>query len=124
MRLWKEILQELHDAMKCMTPALSVEDCTYEQWKYAANEGPYHFFVSWLDDRGERCLSVICGANLTDGISDRLLDQFDESLFALQMTAMIDDAEMLAADIADVLVTLSRALQYENAYADIKGEET
>lgn len=123
-RLWGEILQELQNAMKRMTPALSAEDCTYEQWKHVANEGPYYFFVSWLDDKGERCLSVICGANLTDCTSDRLLDQFDESLFALQMTAMIDDAEMLAADIADVLVTLTRALEYENAYVYTKGEET
>lgn len=32
-RLWREILQALQDAMKRMAPALSGEDCTYEQWQ-------------------------------------------------------------------------------------------
>lgn len=39
------------------------------------------------------------------------------------MVAKIDDAEVFAADIADVLVTLSRALEYENTYIYTKGEE-
>ena len=90
-RLWREILQALQDAMKRMAPSLSGEDCTYEQWKHAANEGSYHFFVSWLDDKGERC--------------------FDEALFALQMAAEVDDAEVLAADVADVLVDLTDAIE-------------
>lgn len=119
-RLWRDILQELQNAMKRMTPALLDKDCTYEQWKHATNEGPYHFFVSWLDDKGERCLSVICGANLTNCTSDRLLDRFDESLFALQMAAEVDDVDVFAADIADVLVTLSRALEYEDTYIHTK----
>ena len=110
-RLWREILQALQDAMKRMAPSLSGEDCTYEQWKHAANEGAYHFFVSWLDDKGERCLSRICGASLTDCTSDRLLDRFDEALFALQMAAEVDDAEVLAADVADVLVDLTDAIE-------------
>lgn len=108
--LWR-ILQELQDAMKRMTPSLLDEDCTYEQWKQIVNKGQYNFFVAWLDDKGEQYLSDICNANITEDASDRLLDQFDESLFALQMAAKVDDAEVLAADIADVIVNLANAVK-------------
>lgn len=104
--LWR-ILQELQDAMKRMTPSLSGEDCTYEQWKHIANKGQYNFFVAWLDDKGEQYLSDICNANIVDGTSDSLLDQFDETLFALQMATEVDDAEVLAAGIADAIVNLA-----------------
>lgn len=108
--LWR-ILQELQDAMKRMTPSLLGEDCTYEQWKYIANKGQYNFFVAWLDDKGEQYLSDICNANIAEDTSDRLLDQFDEFLFALQMAKEIDDIEVLAADIADVIVNLANAIK-------------
>ena len=108
--LWRKILKELRDVMKHMTPSLLSEDCTYEQWKYIANKGQYHFFVSWLDDKGEQCLTDICNASIIEGTSDSLLDQFDEFLFALQMTAEVDDAEVLAADITDVVVNLANAV--------------
>ena len=108
--LWR-ILQELQDAMKRMTPSLSGEDCTYEQWKHIANKGQYHFFVVWLDDKGEQYLSDICNTNIAGDASDRLLDQFDESLFALQMDSEVDDVEVLAADIADVVVNLANAIK-------------
>ena len=108
--LWK-ILQELQDVMKRMTPSLLGEDCTYEQWKYIANKGQYNFFVDWLDDKGEQYLSDICNANIAEDASDRLLDQFDESLFALQMAAEVDDIEVFAADIADVVVNLANAIK-------------
>ena len=108
--LWR-ILQELQDTMKRMTPSLLDKDCTYEQWKYVANKGQYNFFVAWLDDKGEQYLSDICNANIVEGVSDSLLDQFDESLFALQMATEVDDAEVLAADIADVVVNLANAIK-------------
>ena len=108
--LWR-ILQELQDAMKRMTPSLFDEDCTYEQWKYIANKGQYNFFVAWLDDKGEQYLSDICNTNIAEDASDSLLDQFDESLFALQMATEVDDAEVLAADIADVVVNLANAIK-------------
>lgn len=105
------ILQELQDAMKRMTPSLLGEDCTYEQWKHIANKGKYNFFVAWLDDKGEQYLSDICNANIAEDASDRLLDQLDESLFALQMAKEIDDIEVLAADIADVVVNLANVIK-------------
>ena len=108
--LWR-ILQKLQDVMKRMTPSLLDEDCTYEQWKYIANKGQYNFFVTWLDDKGEQYLSDICNANIADDASDRLLDQFDKTLFALQMTAEVDDVEVLVADIADVIVNLANAVK-------------
>lgn len=108
--LWK-ILQELQDAMKRMIPSLLDEDCTYEQWKHIANKGKYNFFVAWLDDKGEQYLSDICNVNIVEDASDRLLDQFDESLFALQMTAEVDDIEVFVADIADVIVNLANAVK-------------
>lgn len=108
--LWK-ILQELRDAMKRMTPSLLGEDCTYEQWKHITNKGQYNFFVAWLDDKGEQYLSDICNANIVDCVSDRLLDQFDESIFALQMAAEVDDVEVLAADIVDVIVNLANVIK-------------
>ena len=108
--LWR-ILQELQNVMKRMTPSLLDEDCTYEQWKHIANKGQYNFFVTWLDDKGEQYLSDICNANITEGTSDSLLDQFDESIFALQMAAEVDDAEVLAADIADAVVDLANAIK-------------
>lgn len=108
--LWR-ILQELQDVMKRMTPSLLDEDCTYEQWKHIANKGQYNFFVSWLDDKGEQYLLDICNANIVEDASDRLLDQFDESLFALQMAAEVDDVEVLAADIVDVIVNLANAIK-------------
>jgi len=108
--LWR-ILQELQDAMKRMTPSLLGEDCTYEQWKYIANKGQYNFFVTWLDDKGEQYLSDICNTNIIEDASDRLLDQFDETLFALQMATEVDDAEVLAADIVDVIVNLANAVK-------------
>ena len=111
--LWSKILQELQNAMKHMTPSLLEEDCTYEKWKYVANKGPYHFFVSWLDDKGERYLFEICNADLIDCNSDSLLDQLDEYLFALQMTKEVDDAEVFAADISDVIVNLANAIKNE-----------
>ena len=42
------------------------------------------------------------------------------------MVAKIDDAEVFAADIADVLVTLSRALEYENfvIYCNVSRQRT
>ena len=108
--LWK-ILQELQDVMKRITPSLIGEDCTYEQWKHITNKGQYNFFVTWLDDKGEQYLSDICNANIAEDTSDRLLDQFDESLFALQMAKEIDDTEVFAADIADVIVNLANAIK-------------
>ena len=108
--LWK-ILQELQDVMKRITPSLIGEDCTYEQWKHITNKGQYNFFVTWLDDKGEQYLSDICNANIAEDTSDRLLDQFDESLFALQMAKEIDDTEVFAADIADVVVNLANAVK-------------
>ena len=108
--LWR-ILQELQDAMKRMTPSLLGEDCTYDQWKYIANKGQYNFFVAWLDDKGEQYLSDICNTNIAEDASDRLLDQFDESLFALQMATEIDDAEVLSADIADVVSNLANVIK-------------
>ena len=111
--LWRNILKELQDAMKRMTPSLLYEDCTYEQWKYAANKGPYQFFVSWLDDKGEQYLFEICNVYLADCTSDSLLDQFDESLFALQMARKIDDVEVFAADITDIIVNLANAIKNE-----------
>ena len=112
--LWR-ILQELQDVMKRMTPSLLGEDCTYEQWKYIVNKGQYNFFVAWLDDKGEQYLSDICNANIKEGTSDSLLDQFDESIFALQMAAEVDDTEVLAADIADVVVNLANAIKETNS---------
>lgn len=109
--LWRKILKELQDVMKHMTPSLLGEDCTYEQWKYIANKGQYHFFVSWLDDKGEQYLQDICNAIITEDTSDSLLDQFDGFLFALQMAAEVDNAEVLAADIADVVVNLANAIK-------------
>lgn len=53
----------------------------------------------------------ICSANLDNTISDRLLDQFDEAIFKLQMTSAVDDTEVLAADVADVLVDLADAIE-------------
>ena len=108
--LWK-ILQELQDAMKRMTPSLLGEDCTYEQWKHIANKGQYNFFVTWLDDKGEQYLSDICNTNIVEDASNRLLDQFDGSLFALQMATEVDDAEVLAADIVDVVVNLANVIK-------------
>ncbi len=108
--IWR-ILQELQGAMKRMTPSLLDGDCTYEQWKHIANKGQYNFFVAWLDDKGEQYLSDICNTNIAEDASDRLLDQFDEALFALQMAAEVDDAEVLAADIADVVVNLANAIK-------------
>lgn len=107
----RRILQELQDVMKRMTPSLLDEDCTYEQWKHIANKGQYNFFVAWLDGKGEQYLSDICNANIADGTSDKLLDQFDESLFALQMAAEVDDTEVFAADIADVIVNLANSIK-------------
>lgn len=109
--LWRKILKELQDVMKHMTPSLLSEDCTYEQWKYIANKGKYHFFVSWLDDKGEQYLADICNANIVEDASDSLLDQFDETLFALQMAAEVDAVEVLAADIVDVIVNLANAIK-------------
>ena len=109
--LWSKILQELQNVIKRMTPSLLEEDCTYEQWKYVANKGSYQFFVSWLNDNGERYLFEICNADLIDCTSDSLLDQLDEYLFALQMTKEVDDAEVLASDIADVLVSLANTIK-------------
>lgn len=107
------ILQELQKAMKHMTPSLSGEDCTYEQWKYIANKGPYQFFVSWLDDKGEQYLFDICNTDLTDCTSYNLLDKLDESLFALQMARKVDDVEVFAADISDIIVNLANAIKNE-----------
>ena len=109
-RLWREILQALQDAMKRMAPSLSGEDCTYEQWKCVANKGQYQFFVSWLDDTGEQYLYEICNANLIDS-SDIFIDQLDEYIFALQMAEEVDDAEVFAADIVDVLISLADAIK-------------
>lgn len=38
-------------------------------------------------------------------------DRFDESLFTLQMAAEVDDAEVFAADVADVLVDLADTIE-------------
>ena len=108
--LWR-ILQELQGAMKRMTPSLLGEDCTYEQWKHIANKGQYNFFVAWLDGKGEQHLSDICNANIIEDASDSLLDQFDESLFALQMTAEVNDVEVFVADIVDAIVNLANAIK-------------
>lgn len=121
MRLWRETLQTLQNVMGRMTPSLSGVDYTYEQWKSLAKKGQYGFFVAWMENEGEQYLSRICSVNLDDSPSDRLLDQFDEAVFELQMASEVDDVEVLAADIADVLVALSRAIeQYgqhdENTY--------
>lgn len=56
-------------------------------------------------------MSEICNVDLTDYTSDSLLDQFDESLFALQMATEVDDVEVLVADIADVIVNLANAIK-------------
>ena len=112
-RLWRKILHELQKAMKHMTPSLLDEDCTYKQWKYIANKGPYQFFVSWLDDKGEQYLFDICNTDLTDCTSYNLLDKLDESLFALQMTRKVDDVEVFAADISDIIVNLANAIKNE-----------
>ena len=82
-----------------------------KQWKYIANKGPYQFFVSWLDDKGEQYLFDICNTDLTDCTSYNLLDKLDESLFTLQMARKVDDVEVFAADIADVLVSLADAIK-------------
>ena len=58
----------------------------------------------------DRCLKI-CSANLDNTISDRLLDQFDETIFKLQMTSAVDDTEVLAADVADVLIDLADAIE-------------
>ena len=58
----------------------------------------------------DRCLKI-CSVNLDNTISDRLLDQFDEAIFKLQMTSAVDDTEVLAADVADVLVDLADAIE-------------
>lgn len=121
MRLWKETLKALQNVMERMAPSLSGVDYTYAQWKSVAQKGQYSFFIAWLEREGEQYLSKICSTNLDDSTSDRLLDQFDEAVFELQMASEVDDVEVLAADIADVLVALSRAVeQYghhdENVY--------
>ena len=100
--------------MKHMTPSLSGEDCTYKQWKYIANKGPYQFFVSWLDDKGEQYLFDICNTDLTDCTSYNLLDKLDESLFALQMARKVDDVEVFAADISDIIVNLANAIKMKD----------
>lgn len=112
--LWRKIFKELQKSMKHMTPSLSGEDCTYEQWKYIANKGPYQFFVSWLDDMGEQYLFDICNADLADCTSDNLLDKLDESLFALQMARKVDDVEVFVADISDVIVNLANAIKMKD----------
>ena len=109
--LWRKILHELQKAMKRMTPSLLDEGCTYKQWKYIANKGSYQFFVSWLDDKGEQYLFEICNTDLTNCTSYNLLDKLDESLFALQMDRKVDDVEVFAADIADVIVNLANAIK-------------
>lgn len=110
-RLWTKILNTLQNVMERMTPSLSSMDYNYAQWKNAAKKGRYSFFVSWLEQEGEQYLLKICSANLDDTISDRLLDQFDEAIFKLQMTSTVDDAEVLAADVADVLIDLADAIE-------------
>lgn len=97
-----------------MTPSLSGEDCTYEQWKYIANKSQYQFFVSWLDDKGEKYLFDICNADMTDCTSDNLLDKLDKSLFALQMARKVDDEEVFAADIFDIIVNLANAIKMKD----------
>lgn len=109
--LWTEILKALQNVMERMTPSLSDTNYSYTQWKNAAQKGRYSFFVSWLEQEGEQYLSKICSANLDDTISDRLLDQFDEAIFKLQMTSAVDDTEVLAADIADVLIDLADSIE-------------
>lgn len=86
-------------------------DYNYVQWKSAAKKGRYSFFVPWLEQEGEQYLLKICSANLDNTISDQLLDQFDEAIFKLQMTSAVDDVEVLAADVADVLVDLADAIE-------------
>ena len=58
----------------------------------------------------DRCLKI-CSANLDNTISDRLLDQFDEAIFKLCITSAVDDTEVLAADVADVLVDLADIIE-------------
>lgn len=113
-RLWRKILHELQKTMKHMTPSLLDKDCTYEQWKYTANKGPYQFFVSWLDDKGEQYLFDICNVDSTVCTSDRLLDKLDESLFALQMARKVVDVEVFAADIFDIIVNLANAIKMKD----------
>lgn len=110
-RLWNDTLQALARVMEKMTPSLSGKDYTYEQWVSEANRESYGFFVSWLKEKGERCLTTICNAELNDVTSEQLLDRFDEAVFELQMAEEVDDKEILAADIADVLVDLSSAIE-------------
>ena len=110
-RLWTETLKTLQNTMERMTPSLSGTDYSYTQWKNAAKKERYSFFVSWLEQEGEQYLLKICSANLDNTISDRLLDQFDEAIFKLQMTSAVDDAEVFAADVADVLADLADAIE-------------
>lgn len=110
-RLWMETLKALQNEMERMTPSLSGTDYNYAQWKNAAKKGRYSFFVLWLEQEGEQYLLKIYSANLNNIISDRLLDQFDEAIFKLQMTSTVDDAEVFAADVADVLVDLADAIE-------------
>ena len=85
LRLWTETLKALQNAMEQMTPSLSGTGYTYEQWKSLAKKGQYGFFVAWMEDEGEQYLSRICSVYLDDSSSDRLLDQFDEAVFELQI---------------------------------------
>ena len=110
-RLWTKILKTLQNVMERMTPSLSGMDYSYTQWKNAAKKERYSFFVSWLEQEGEQCLLKICSANLDNNISDRLLDQFDEAIFKLRITSAVDDTEVLAADVADVLVDLADSIE-------------
>ena len=110
-RLWTETLKTLQNVMERMTPSLSDMDYSYIQWKNAAKKERYSFFVSWLEQEGEQCLLKICSANLDNNISDRLLDQFDEAIFKLRITSAVNDTEVLAADVADVLVDLADAIE-------------
>lgn len=110
-RLWMETLKALQNVIERMTLSLSGTDYSYTQWKNAAKKERYSFFVSWLEQKGEQYLLKICSANLDNTISDRLLDQFDEAIFKLQMTPAVDDTEVLAADVADVLVDLADAIE-------------
>ncbi len=112
--LWGDTLKALEVILKKMTPSLAGEDCTYEKWQSVAKKGPYRFFALWLEKKGELYLSKICGMNLNEGMPERLLDCFDEAIFDLQMASEVDDEEVLAADVADVLTDLSMVIeQYE-----------
>lgn len=110
-RLWTETLKVLQNLMERMIPSLSGMNYSYTQWKNAAKKGRYSFFVSWPEQEGEQYLLKICSANLDNTISNRLLDQFDEAVFKLQMTSAVDDTEVLAADVVDVLVDLADAIE-------------